>query len=141
MDDRLLSVVLLSMDDVATVPTAVEEVWPEDSDEPVGALVDAGAGDVLDGTLEVETEEDDATDELDKMPEDKNDEELSGVLVPIHEQADDIADGELLQFETYAGSPVVAVLMVVVYVAQNPAANEEDPISWRRQLLRLHFRG
>lgn len=35
-------------------------------------------------------------------------------LVLIHEQADEIADGESLHFETYTGSPVVAVLIAVV---------------------------
>lgn len=58
----------------------------------------------------------------------KLDEELTAGTVEIHEQADEIADGEFLHFETYDGSPVVAVLIVVVYVAQKAAAAEDDLI-------------
>jgi len=34
--------------------------------------------------------------------------------VPIQEQADEIFDGDPLHWDTYAGRPVVAVLIVVV---------------------------
>lgn len=61
--------------------------------------------------------------------------------VTKHEQADEIADGESLHFETYAGRLVVAVLTVVVYVTQNSPASVDFPIICRRQLLRWHDKG
>lgn len=131
----------------------------DDVSDPL--LTDAEGEDWLDGKLEagideeetkeerpdvtLEAEEDGDTetereDELiDTLPDKVDD--MADEAVPMHEQADEIADGESLHFAAYAGSPVVAVLIVVVYVAQKLAAKADDLMSCRRQLFRLHFRG
>jgi hypothetical protein len=59
--------------------------------------------------------------------------------VTIQEQADEIAIGESLQCERNEGRPVVAVLTVCVYVAQNSLAYKDERAICRIQLfLCLH---
>lgn len=65
---------------------------------------------------------------------------LTVVTAPVtrQEQAADILEGESLHWETYCGKPYVFVLIVAVYVAQNPAARVDERTIWRRQLFRWH---
>jgi hypothetical protein len=65
---------------------------------------------------------------------------LEVVTAPVtrQEQAADILEGESLHWETYCGKSYVFVLIVAVYVAQNPAARVDERTIWRRQLFRWH---
>jgi hypothetical protein len=54
-------------------------------------------------------------------------------------QADEMRDGFAWQLETNLGSPVMAVLTTVVYVAQKTFAKVDDARTCRRQLSWLHL--
>ena len=54
--------------------------------------------------------------------------------VKIHEQADEILEGEFLQLETNVGRSVEMVFTAVMYVTQKSAATVDARIIWRRQL-------
>ena len=54
--------------------------------------------------------------------------------VKIHEQADEILEGEFLQLETNVGRSVEMVFTAVMYITQKSAAIVDARIIWRRQL-------
>jgi hypothetical protein len=54
--------------------------------------------------------------------------------VKIHEQADEILEGEFLQLETNVGRSVEMIFTAVMYVTQKSAAPVDARIIWRRQL-------